>query len=127
MTSENASMNRDDVHARQSPVQRKMLIPHGFRHPDSGRIWTLAEYWITQGGRSDVGRLVSELGVLGFGLSVNRKIAVGVFPNGKEFFVGFAGGSVIAHESLCPTELKPGQWASDICPGQTRIVNQLLE
>src|SRR4029077_5425500 len=45
VTSENASMNRDNVHARQSPVQRKMLNPNSFRHPDSGRIWTMVEYW----------------------------------------------------------------------------------
>src|SRR4029077_14504126 len=48
MTSENASMNRDDMHARQSPVQRKMLNPNSFRHPDSGRIWTMVEYWTIQ-------------------------------------------------------------------------------
>jgi hypothetical protein len=48
MTSENASMNRDDVHAKQSPVQRKMLNPNSFRHPDSGRIWTMVEYWTIQ-------------------------------------------------------------------------------
>ena len=41
-------MNRDDVHARQSPVQRKMLNPNSFRHPDSGRIWTMVEYWTIQ-------------------------------------------------------------------------------
>src|SRR5258705_2261956 len=48
MTSENASMSRDDVHGRQSPVQRKMLNPNSFRHPDSGRIWTMVEYWTIQ-------------------------------------------------------------------------------
>ncbi len=52
-----------------------------------------------------------ELGVLGFGLSIDGNIGVGIFPNAKEFFVRFAGGCVVAHQSLCPTELKPGQWA----------------
>ena len=33
-----------------------------------------------------------ELGVLGFGLSIDGKIGVCVFPNAKEFFVRFAGG-----------------------------------
>ena len=45
-------------------------------------------------------RLVSyvfELGVLGFGLSINGNIGIGVLPDGKEFFVGFAGGCVVAH------------------------------
>jgi hypothetical protein len=41
-------MNRDDVHAKQSLVQRKMLNPNSFRHPDSGRIWTMVEYWTFQ-------------------------------------------------------------------------------
>src|SRR4029077_11971132 len=41
-------MNRDDMQARQSPVQRKMLNPNSFRHPDSGRIWTMVEYWTIQ-------------------------------------------------------------------------------
>src|ERR1700733_4286126 len=68
-----------------------------------------------------------ELGVLGFGLSIDGKIGVGIFPNVKEFFVGFAGGCLIAHQSLCPTELKPGQRTRDVAPAQTRIVDQLLE
>src|ERR1700684_48686 len=68
-----------------------------------------------------------ELGVLGFGLSIDGKIGVGIFPNTKEFFIGFAGGCVIAHPSLCPTELKPGQWAGYKVPAQTGIVDQLLE
>jgi hypothetical protein len=50
------------------------------------------------------------LGVLDFGLSIDGKIGVGIFPNAEEFFVGFAGVCVIAHQPLCPTELKPGQW-----------------
>ena len=41
-------MNRDDVHTRQLPVQRKMLNPNRFRHPDAGKIWTLVEYWTIQ-------------------------------------------------------------------------------
>jgi hypothetical protein len=40
---------------------------------------------------------VFELGVLGFGLSINENIGIGVLPNGEEFFVGFAGGCVVAH------------------------------
>jgi len=55
--------------------------------------------------------LFLELGVLGFGLSIDGNIGVGVFPNAKEFFVRFARGCVVAHQSLCSTELKPGQWA----------------
>ncbi len=44
--------------------------------------------------------------VLGFGLVIDGKIGIGVFPNAKEFFVRFAGGSVVAHQSLCATELR---------------------
>ena len=47
----------------------------------------------------------SELGVLGFGLPIDRKIGIGIFPKGKEFFVGFASGCVVAHQPLYPTEL----------------------
>jgi hypothetical protein len=68
-----------------------------------------------------------ELGVLGFGLSIDGKIGVGVFPNAKEFFVRFVGGCVVAHQSLCPAELKPGQWADDKIPAQTGVIDQLLE
>ena len=71
--------------------------------------------------------MLLELGVLGLGLLIDGKIGVGVFPNAKEFFVRFAGGCVVAHQSLRPTELKPGQWAGDIFPAQTGIVDQLLE
>ena len=67
------------------------------------------------------------LGVLGFGLSIEGKIRVGIFLNGEEFFVRFSDGCVVAHQSLCPTELEPGQWAGDKFPAQTGIVNQLLE
>jgi hypothetical protein len=52
---------------------------------------------------------------------------VGIFPKFKEFFVRFAGGCVVAHQSLCPTELKPGQWAGDKFPALTGVVDQLLE
>jgi hypothetical protein len=48
MTSENVSMNRDDVHARQLPVHRKVLNLNRFCHPDSGKIWTMAKYWTIQ-------------------------------------------------------------------------------
>jgi hypothetical protein len=41
--------------------------------------------------------MILELGILGFGLSIDGKIGVGIFPNVKEFFVGFAGRCVIAH------------------------------
>jgi hypothetical protein len=41
-------MNRDDVHTRQSPVHRKMLNLNRFCHHDSGKIWTMAEYWTIQ-------------------------------------------------------------------------------
>jgi hypothetical protein len=58
-----------------------------------------------------ISSVFAQLGVLSFGLSIDGKIGVGVFPNAKEFFVRFAGGCVVAHQSLCPTELKPGQWA----------------
>ena len=68
-----------------------------------------------------------ELRVLGFGLSIDWNIGVGIFPNFKEFFVGFAGGYVIVHQSLCPAELKPGQWASDIVRAQPGIVDQFFE
>src|ERR1700735_485530 len=70
---------------------------------------------------------VYELGVLGFGLSINGKIGVGIFPNSQKFFVGFSGGCVITHQSLCPAELKPRQWAGYKFPAQTWIVDQLLE
>src|SRR5580704_5136118 len=68
-----------------------------------------------------------ELRVLGFGLSIDQDIRIGIFPKVEECFVGFAGGCVIAHQSLCPTELKPGQWTGDKPPAQTGIVDQLLE
>jgi hypothetical protein len=68
-----------------------------------------------------------ELSVLGFGLSIDGKTGAGIFPTGKEFFVGFAGRCLIAHQPLCPTELKPGQWAGYEFPAQTGIVDQLLE
>jgi hypothetical protein len=53
-----------------------------------------------------------------FGLSIDRKIGVGIFPNVEGFFVGFADGCVIAHQFLCPAELKPGRRAGDRCPGR---------
>jgi hypothetical protein len=68
-----------------------------------------------------------ELGVLGFGLSIDGKIGVGIFPKGKEFFVRFACGCVIADQFLCPGELEPSQWAGDIFQAQTGIVDQFLE
>ena len=68
-----------------------------------------------------------ELGVLGFGLSIDGKIGVGVFPNAKEFFVRFAGGCVVAHHSLRTAELKPGQRAGYEFRAQTGIVDKLLE
>jgi hypothetical protein len=40
-----------------------------------------------------------ELGVLGFGLPVDGKIGIGVFPNAKEFFVGIASGC--ASNAVC--------------------------
>lgn len=70
---------------------------------------------------------VLELDVLGFGLSVDGKIGVGVFPNAKEFFIRFAGGCVVAHQSPCPTELKPGQGSDDMSHAKTGIVDELLE
>jgi hypothetical protein len=71
--------------------------------------------------------LFLELGVLGFGLSIDGNIGIGILPNIKEFVVGFAGGCVVAQQSLCSTELKPCQWAADIFPAQSGIVDQLLE
>ena len=68
-----------------------------------------------------------ELGVLGFCLSIDGNVGIGIFPSAKEFFVRFAGGCVVAHQFLCPTELKPGQWADDMSDAETRIVDQLLE
>ena len=70
---------------------------------------------------------VLELGVLGFGLSIDGKIGVGVFPKFKEFFVRFAGGCAVAHHLLRSAELGTGQWAGDKFPAQTGIVDQLLE
>jgi hypothetical protein len=71
--------------------------------------------------------LLFELGVLGLRFSIDGNIGVGIFPKVQEFFVRFAGGCVIAHQFLCPAELKPGQWAGDIFPAQTRVVDQFLE
>ena len=68
-----------------------------------------------------------ELGVLGFGLSIDGKIGVGVFPNAKEFFVRFAGGCVVAHHLLRAAELEPGQGSDDMSHAKTGIVDQLLE
>jgi hypothetical protein len=62
-----------------------------------------------------------ELGVLGFDLSIDGKVGVNVFPNAKEFFVRFAGGHVVAHQSLCSTELKTCQWTGSLPPAQTGI------
>ena len=61
------------------------------------------------------------------GLSIDGKIGVGVFPDGEELFVGFASGCVIAHQMLCPAELKPGQRAGDVSQAQTGILDQFLE
>jgi len=47
---------------------------------------------------SSFGCQIFELGVLGFGLSIDGKIGVSVFPKIKEFFVRFAGACVIAHQ-----------------------------
>ncbi len=49
MTSKNASVNHDAVHATQLPVQYKMLnLKRLHRHrPD--KIWILLEYWTIQG------------------------------------------------------------------------------
>ena len=69
----------------------------------------------------------AQLGVFCLRLPVNGKIGVSVFANVKEFFVRSADRCVIAHQSLCPTELKPGQRAGDIFPAQSGIVDQSLE
>jgi hypothetical protein len=45
--------------------------------------------------------------MLGFGLSIDGNIVVGIFPNGEELLVISEGGCVIAHQPLCPSELKP--------------------
>jgi hypothetical protein len=71
--------------------------------------------------------LLFEPGVLGFGLSIDRKIGVGVFPNVKEFFVRFTGGCVVARHLLRAAELEPGQGSDDMSHAKTRIVDQLLE
>ena len=68
-----------------------------------------------------------ELGVLGFGLLIDGKIGVGVFPNAKEFFVRFAGGCVVAHHLLRAAELEPGQGSADMSHAKTGIVDQRLE
>src|ERR1700684_4573979 len=68
-----------------------------------------------------------ELGVLGFGLSIDGKIGVGIFPKAKEFFVRFASGCFIAHHLLRAAALEPGQWADDMPHAKTGIVNQLLK
>jgi Histidine kinase-, DNA gyrase B-, and HSP90-like ATPase len=63
-----------------------------------------------------------ELGVLGFGLSIDGKIGVGAFPNAKEFFVRFTGGCVVAHHLLRAAELEPGQGSDDMSHAKTGIV-----
>src|SRR6267142_3603119 len=73
------------------------------------------------------GCLFSQPGVLGFGLTVDWKICVGVFPNAKEFFVRFTGGCVVAHHLLRAAELEPGQGSNDMSHAKTGIVDQLSE
>jgi hypothetical protein len=68
-----------------------------------------------------------ELGVLSFGLSIDGKIGVGIFPNVEEFFVRFAGGRVVAHHLLRAAELGPGHGSDDMSHAKTGIVDQLLE
>src|ERR1700721_2467921 len=71
--------------------------------------------------------LFLELGVLGFGLSIDGKVGVGIFPNAKEFFVRFAGGRCVAHHLLRAAELEPGQGPDDMSHAKTGSVDQLLE
>ena len=71
--------------------------------------------------------LFLQLGVFGFGLSIDGKIGIGIFPNVKEFFVRFAGGCVVAHHLLRAAQLEPGQGSDDMSHAKTRIVDQLLE
>ena len=54
------------------------------------------------------GYLFLELDILCFGLSIDGKIEVSVFPNGKEFFVRFTAGCVVAHHFLHAAELESG-------------------
>src|ERR1700691_2080036 len=68
-----------------------------------------------------------DLGIFGFGLSIDGKIGVGVFPNAQEVFVRFARRCVIARHLLRAAELKPGQRSDDMPDAEAGIVDQLLE
>src|SRR6202041_1541816 len=69
----------------------------------------------------------SELGVLGFGLLVDRNVGIGVLPQIQESLVGLPCSGLIAHHLLRAAKLEPGQGSSHMSYGKTGIVDQLLE
>jgi hypothetical protein len=50
-----------------------------------------------------------------------------VFPNGKEFFVRFTAGCVVAHHFLHASELESGPGSDDMSHAKAGTVDQLLE
>src|SRR5277367_2136541 len=70
---------------------------------------------------------ISELGVLGLGLLVDRNVGIGVLPQIQERLVGFPRSGFIALHFLCTGKLQPRQGSRDMSHAKTGIVDHLLE
>src|SRR5258708_38129174 len=71
--------------------------------------------------------LFLELGVLGFGLLVDRNVGIGVLPQIQESFVRLPCRGFIAHHLLRAAKLQPSQRSRDMSNRKAGIIDQLLE